>query len=80
MNAITKVKVILQGWWHTIFKNEKIEELAAKRMQICMKCVLIDKTGKYCAVPGTQPCCGDCGCALSAATRSRDYSCPQNKW
>ena len=27
MNAITKVKVILQGWWHTIFKNKKIEEV-----------------------------------------------------
>jgi len=80
MNVIRKIKLILQGWWYSLFKNIQVEKLAAKRMQICMKCDLIDEEGKSCAVPGTQPCCGSCGCALSAATRSPDYSCPLNKW
>ena len=80
MNAIRKIKYILSGWYYKLFKNNRIEKLASKRMQICRECPLYDLNGKKCAVPGTGPCCGDCGCALSAATRSPDYSCPQNKW
>lgn len=80
MNVIRKLKYIIQGWWYRLFKNIRVEKLASERMQICMQCPLFDLNGKACAVPGTQPCCGDCGCALSAATRSPEYSCPQNKW
>lgn len=80
MNVLRKIKHIIQGCWYKLFKNIQVEKLAARRMDICMKCPLFDSEGKNCAVPGTQPCCGDCGCSLSAATRSPDYSCPKNKW
>jgi len=80
MNVLKKAKHIIQGWWYKLFKNIQIEKLASERMSICMQCELYDSNGKDCAVPGTHPCCGDCGCDLSAATRSPKYSCPQNKW
>ena len=80
MSVLKKAKHIIQGWYYKLFKNIQIEKLAGKRTQICMKCSLYDLKGEKCAVPGTAPCCGECGCALSAATRSPDYSCPKNKW
>jgi hypothetical protein len=27
-------------------------------------------------MPGTQPCCSDCGCSLGLKLRSPDSSCP----
>lgn len=72
---------ILAALYNLIFGNEK--ELSEKRLKICNTCELIDKKGKACVVPGTQPCCGVCGCSLKLLTRSVDSSCPHpngNKW
>lgn len=57
--------------------------LANKRLKICNTCDLVDKKGRECVVPGTQPCCGVCGCSLKLLVRSVDSSCPHpngNKW
>ena len=42
--------------------------------------VLVDKDGKYCAMPGTAPCCADCGYILNLKVRSLSSSCPKGKW
>lgn len=71
---------ILEGIKNNIFKKDHIEDIAKERMAICKICPHIDHIGKSCAVPGTQPCCGDCGCKLSWKTRSLSSSCPKNYW
>tara|TARA_R100001015_G_C4611640_1_gene167049 strand:- start:462 stop:812 length:351 start_codon:yes stop_codon:yes gene_type:complete len=70
---------IAEGIKNNIFKQEHIESLAEQRMQICIKCSKFDITGKDCEVPGTQPCCGICGCSLALKTRALSSSCPDNK-
>jgi hypothetical protein len=65
---------------HYISKDEHIERLAKTRMSICAECPLLDLKGTKCFVPGTQPCCGDCGCSLKLKTRSIESECPQGKW
>lgn len=45
-------------------------------MEICKACPLIDLAGIKCLMPGTQPCCGECGCSMSMKLRSPDSSCP----
>lgn len=66
---------ILEGIKNRIFKQEHIEEIANERRSICEKCPHIDKEGKLCAMKGTQPCCGKCGCSLSLKTRSLASGC-----
>jgi len=71
---------IFEGVKNSIFKQEHIEEIARSRMLICEDCFFIDKEGSKCYMPGTQPCCGDCGCKLSFKTRSLSSECPKGKW
>lgn len=68
-------KQILEGVGNAIFKKEKIEAIANSRMEICKACPIIDLTGEKCVVPGTQPCCGACGCKLAFKTRSLSSQC-----
>jgi hypothetical protein len=70
---------ILEGIKNNIFKVDHIEEIAAERMAFCEGCILFD--GK-CAMPGTGPCCGDCGCSLKLKVRSLSSECPlaEPKW
>ena len=66
---------ILEGVKNSIFKKDHIEFIALERMKICEACPLIDKEGSKCMLPGTQPCCGACGCKLSLKTRSMSSEC-----
>ena len=45
-------------------------------MKLCESCDLIDRKGTECALPGTQPCCSECGCKLSYKIRSLSSECP----
>ena len=49
-------------------------------MHICNRCTYLDLKGKSCLVPGTQPCCSECGCSLEFKTRSLSSECPKGKW
>lgn len=69
-------KEIFQGIKNNWFKKIEIEEIAFKRLEICLKCPSIDNTGAYCLVPGTNPCCSICGCKLMLKTRSLSSECP----
>lgn len=64
---------ILEGIKNNIFKVDHIEEIAAERKKHCEGCVMFDGP---CAFPGTNPCCGDCGCSLKLKWRSLSASCP----
>lgn len=73
-------KSILEGIRNDIFKKDDVEKVAALRMEICNSCEHIDREGSKCYVPGTQPCCGLCGCKLAWKTRSLSEKCDIDKW
>ena len=71
---------ILEGIKNAVFKQEHIEEIASKRNDVCQSCDLIDRSGDKCFMPGTQPCCGVCGCSLQFLQRSLSSKCEAGKW
>lgn len=71
---------IAEGIKNSIFKTEHVEEIAAARAEICNNCDDIDREGSKCLVPGTQPCCGICGCKLAFLQRSLSSGCEAGKW
>lgn len=71
---------ILEGLKNKVFKNEHVEEIFEERKAICGKCPKIDLAGSKCAVPGTAPCCGVCGCSLDLLLRSMSSECEDGKW
>lgn len=66
-------KDILEGVKNSIIKDQFVEEVSLYRMEICNTCPL---KGDECIVPGTKPCCNECGCSLKFKTRSLSSSCP----
>lgn len=68
-------KAIAEGVWNNLFKKNYVERVAAERMAICWKCPDLDLEGTDCEVPGTQPCCGLCGCSLKFKLRSLSSDC-----
>ena len=73
-------KQIAEGIKNKIFKQEHIEEIFEERLAICQKCIHYDLEGKNWYVPGTQPCCGECGCSLALKLRSLSSDCGLAKW
>ena len=71
---------IVEGITNAIFKKEDIEEVFDLRNNICNTCDQLDTDGSKCAIPGTGPCCGSCGCSLKFKLRSLSATCPLNKW
>lgn len=69
-------KQILEGVTNTLVKKQEIENIARKRMDICLTCPILDIKGDKCLMPGTAPCCGECGCKLAFKTRSLSSECP----
>jgi hypothetical protein len=78
--TLKTISDIADGVINTVIKTEYTEMIAEERQKICMSCDDFDGEGAKCIVPGTQPCCGLCGCALSLKTRAMDTSCPAGKW
>ena len=66
---------IMEGLMNSVFRKIDVESIAAERMEICKACPHIDHEGTKCFVPGTQPCCGKCGCKLAWKTRSLASAC-----
>jgi len=71
---------ILAGLWNNIFRKINTERVFQERLAICGKCPKLDLAGSKCAVPGTAPCCGVCGCSLDILLRSMDAECEDGKW
>lgn len=72
--------LIWEGLRNKIFKDEHVEEVYNERLEICNGCSDKDNEGSKCAIPGTNPCCGLCGCSLSLKLRSLASECPAKKW
>lgn len=66
---------ILEGIKNSVIKDEQVEQIAAERMSICFECPALDNEGSQCMLPGTQPCCGKCGCSLEFKLRSLSSGC-----
>jgi hypothetical protein len=75
---------IIEGVANSIFKREDVEDIAKRRMNVCLSCKLYTEDDKGCLVSGTGPCCNQqldgCGCSLSFKTRSLSSDCPQGHW
>lgn len=80
IRAFGNLPAIYEGVKNKIFKQEEIEEIAAIRWSICQKCKYFDFIGTNCAIPGTQPCCSDCGCSISLKIRAMSSDCPKGRW
>ena len=74
----------MEGITNSIFKREDVEEIAKRRMDICVSCKLYTEDDKGCLVAGTGPCCNQqldgCGCSLGFKTRSLSSDCPKGHW
>jgi len=81
MNLLTQIwqerHKILEGIKNSIIRDEFVEEVATLRNKQCTDC---PSKGTECALPGTAPCCNECGCSLAFKTRSLSSSCPLGKW
>lgn len=71
---------IFEGIKNSIFKKEHVEEIYEERRAVCQACIHRDDEGKTCMVPGTQPCCGLCGCSLGFKLRSLSSQCDDKRW
>lgn len=71
---------ILEGIKNNTFKSEAVEVIAEERNKRCLGCEFYDKDGVHCYVPGTNPCCGSCGCSLKLKQRSLSSDCPEGYW
>jgi len=68
---------IMEGIKNSVIRDEFVEEIAALRFNHCKEC---PSNGDECAMPGTAPCCNECGCSLKFKTRSLSSECPLGKW
>ena len=80
IGAFGNMSSILEGIKNRIFTNEDVEEIAKIRWNICEKCHNFDTIGTSCTIPGTAPCCKDCGCILNLKVRALSAKCPIDKW
>lgn len=67
-----KLLKIYAGWKNLLFPNPEIEELAKKRIVICIdnKC---NNLNEY-------DICEKCGCYIPAKVRSPKEKCPEKLW
>lgn len=64
---------IIVGWKNYIFPNKEVEELAKKRLKICL-----DKT--ICEKLSNTYSCKICRCYMPAKVRSVKSKCPLRHW
>lgn len=72
--------LIMEGIKNNMFKTAHVENIAFYRNEICKNCEFVNNDGSKCALPGTQPCCSECGCSLKLKTRSLASECPKGFW
>ncbi len=70
-------KQILEGITNSVIRDEFVEDVARVRRELCEQC---PSKGDECVMPGTAPCCNECGCSLAFKTRSLSSECPAGKW
>ena len=81
MSLLTQIwenrQKIMEGIKNSIIRDEFVEDVAKHRREVCDAC---EFKGDKCVMPGTAPCCNECGCSLAFKTRSLSSECPVGKW
>jgi hypothetical protein len=67
---MSQLSEIYDGWKNYVFQDPQIEELAKKRIAICIECKKLNARN-FCMI---------CGCYMPAKTRSKKNKCKLNKW
>ena len=73
-----KAKEIFNGWKNLLIKDDYVELVAQKRLEICNGCSKNSIKKKVTHRPDFH--CTACGCTLAAKTRSLESSCPISLW
>lgn len=66
------LKNIIEGYKNLLSKDSEIKKLAEVRSDICNGC---DQNSR-----SIVPYCKSCGCVIASKVRSRESTCPLNKW
>jgi len=74
---MSKITEILTGWKNLIWENKEVEELAKKRLEICVEC---PKRSDYPGDMKFTSYCTACGCTLQSKMRSPNSHCPDKNW
>ena len=69
---MSQLSEIYDGWKNYVFQDPQIEELAKKRIAICVA----NECGKF----KTTKSCAMCGCYMPAKVRSKKSRCFMGKW
>lgn len=77
---VKKLQEILVGWRNLVFKSSEIEEMATKRIEICVDCTIPDADGREINGLNESNRCVKCKCYMPAKTRNPKSACPLNKW
>ena len=84
MRKFRQIQEIISGIYHYIFKNKKIEDIAAKRKKECDKCMfnssVMKKLDKDFKPFRRDEHCIECQCNLKLKQRSMKTRCPNNIW
>lgn len=73
---IRKITSVFTGFYNYFFKQIPIEIMARERKEICNQCeVSLFGKSDFCLKAK-----GGCGCFIEAKIRSKEESCPLNKW
>jgi len=67
---MNRLSEIYMGWKNYVFLNPQVEELAKKRIEICINCDKLLNNNS----------CVLCGCYMPAKVRSLKSKCQLNKW
>ena len=63
-------KQIIEGWSNLVIRDDSVEPMAKKRLEICVDCPNFT----------VMHTCKLCGCYMPAKTRSLTARCDINKW
>jgi hypothetical protein len=84
---MSKIKEIIEGWKNFAFPTPRIEAMAMERAGVCSICEHAKKMKHTRFLKESLQFeniemlkCDQCGCPLSAKTRSVTSQCPKNKW
>ena len=69
---MSQLSEIYDGWKNYVFQDPQIEELAKKRIAICVT----NECGKF----KVNKSCAMCGCFMPAKVRSLRSKCMLKKW
>ena len=69
---MSQLSEIYDGWKNYVFQDPQVEEIAKKRIEICVK----NECGKF----KPNKSCAMCGCYMPAKCRSLRSKCMLKKW